>query len=154
MKNPPALPKFSLLKLFLLITFFVTLFAIAIFTVNPAKQQALENNKKRKEDILLIANALGQYTYHNPGKLPANSLSTPQHISSSGIDLCKFLLPDYLITIPTDPSLDSLPIEKPCPHAYITGYYVHLTHDSFTISAPTASSPETEITITKKIQNQ
>ncbi len=143
---------FSLIGLFLLVSFFIVLLAVGLFIVNPAKQYAQENNTTRANNVLLIANALGQYITHQ-GNVPPNMTLSDQEISGGGVDLCKLLVPDYIVAFPKDPALNSQDATT-CPTEYTTGYTIRLNNDnSFTISAPATAVPPAKeiISVTRKI---
>lgn len=138
---------FSLLGLNLIAGFMVLLFTIALFRVNPAQQQDLVNNDKRIEDVMSIGNALNFYIYLHNGQLPPRLSIAQQEISSDGVDLCTLLVPDFMYSLPRDPSLEAQDVTEPCALGYKTHYYIVLNSDNtFTISAPyTAKPPAKEI---------
>lgn len=139
---------FSLIKITLIVSFFVILLGITIFILNPAKQQALENNSKRSDDVEMIANAVVSYIIVNEGELPGGLSIINQEISSKGVDLCKALIPYYIVTLPKDPSLRSQDATEPCDSDYKTNYFIVLNRDNtLTISAPHTAIPPAEIVI-------
>lgn len=144
---------FSLLKLFLLVEFFVLLFAILLFSINPARRHAEEYNTKRLFDIILIASAVSLYFKDNPNNIPANLSIEGQEISKKGFDICSILIPKYIVYLPKDPSLESPDVTKPCPSDYQTNYYIKLnTNNTFTISAPDTAIPPADkvISVTRR----
>lgn len=137
--------------LILIAGFIVVLFSTVIFSLNPARQQEVDNNERRIDDVIIIANALNFYIYVNKGKLPPDLSIVNQEISSTGVDLCKLLVPDYLFTLPKDPSLNSQEVDESCVKGYKTNYFIVLNSDNtFTVSAPYTAIPPADSVIFKK----
>lgn len=133
---------FSLIRLFLFVSALVTLFGIALFLLNPAKQAAEENNAKRRIDTMIIANAVAAYILQDPNANQLTLSLKDKEIAKSGVDVCHLLVPAYLTTLPTDPSLNSPEITQLCPNGYSTHYHIVLNEDNtITVSAPDTQKP-------------
>src|SRR3989338_9438508 len=107
---------FTLIELLVVIGILSVLLAIVLIAINPQRQFAQANNTKRRADANALLNAVGQYTADNKGNLPGNlgtlTRGTEYAIQNGGTnaDLCGDLMPTYLSSLPTDPSLNVNPI--------------------------------------------
>ena len=125
---------FTLIELLVVIGILAILFAITLIAINPAKQFAQANDTKRRSDVSAILNAIGQYSVDNSGQLPGDGIgpggtdmitTSNRLISSTGANICAFLIPKYVAQLPTDPASAAAgaPIIS-CAGAYDTGYFV------------------------------
>jgi len=141
---------FPLIKLNLIVLFFVSLFAIYLYFANPAEFQAKVNNDKRARDVNIIANAILSYSLENEGEISEIIDVKEEDISSDGIDLCKLLIPDYIVALPRDPALDSQDVTS-CARFYSINYLVTRNlDDSITVSAPHTEIPPAKSIIKAK----
>lgn len=114
---------FTLLEMLLVIAVIAILAGIVIVAINPAKQLGSANNAKRFSDVKAINDAIKQHAIDNGGiyhssirayPTGVNSLREVCNSGSSSNASCptgtlnlSFLVPDYLQSIPRDPSYDS-----------------------------------------------
>lgn len=155
---------FTLIELLVVIGILAVLLTIVLVAINPGRQFAQANNTKRRADINALLNAIHQYAADNKGAMPGNlgtlTKGTTYSITNgaTNADLCTALMPTYLSSLPTDPSLNAQPITA-CT-AYATGYQViygsatDATNRRVTVLAPTADltvepSGTTEISVTR-----
>ena len=98
---------------------------------------------------MLILNAVGQYAAEHKGEYPPGISSIPQEISSYGSNLCKYLVPVYITTLPVDPGIQLSSGISDCSKTYRTNYFIQQV-ESFRIkvSAPAAQFGET-ISVTR-----
>lgn len=144
---------FSLIEILIAITLITMLAAIVIIAVNPGRQFAQGRNTQRWTAVNSILNAVHQNMVDNNGNFDfsgcsATSIptSTTNIVSATGVDLCGCLVPDYIASMPYDPSTGS---HTDC-NAYDTGYDIsqNATSKRVTISAPDAEL-ETTIGVTR-----
>jgi type IV pilus assembly protein PilA len=96
-------------------------------------------------------NAIHQYVAENKGQLPpaltALTANTVTPVSSTGLNICADLMPNYIPALPTEPSLATAAVTD-CT-TYNTGYSV--TKDAqnrITVSSPVTDNGEV-ITVTR-----
>ncbi len=143
---------FTLIELLVVIGILAILLAITLIAINPARQFGQANNTRRRSDILQVLNAIHQYVAENKGQLPpalkALAVATPTAVSTTGLNICADLMPNYIPALPTEPSLATAAITD-CAVAYTTGYEV--TKDAqnrITVSSPVTDNGEI-ITVTR-----
>jgi hypothetical protein len=132
---------------FLLLTITLLIYYIA---TNPARQRTKATNTLRKSAVAQLGQALILYKAQN-GQFPSVITSDAKPISKSGADICEDLVPNYIPTLPVDPSLGANKAVSwnSCPLEYTTGYTVQRNaNGTVTISAPKAESEE-KISITE-----
>jgi len=143
---------FALIEVLLVIVVISILAGIMVIAIDPAKQIAQSNNKKRSEDLLMILDAIHQYKIDNRGVLPSIITASPTIIGNdpTEIDLCEILVPKYLEKMPIDPT-DTNANYKDC-NDYNTVYSISSNTKTGTL---TASAPSAElekiISITRQI---
>ena len=142
---------FTLIELLVVIGILAILLAITLIAINPARQFGQANNTRRRSDILQILNAIHQYVAENKGQLPpalkALAVDTSTAVSSTGLNICTDLMPNYIPALPTEPSLATAAVTD-CT-TYTTGYMV--TKDAqnrITVSSPVTDNGEV-ITVTR-----
>lgn len=91
--------------------------------MNPGNQISGANNAKRRSDLAQIYSALMIYQADNNGGLPIGINTKAQFISKKDLDICSFLVPNYITSLTSDPSLKRDPI-KDCKSDYDTGYTI------------------------------
>jgi prepilin-type N-terminal cleavage/methylation domain-containing protein len=140
---------FTLIELLVVIGILAVLMAIVLIAINPARQFAQANNTKRRADINALLNGIHQYAADNKGALPAGLASLDHGVAytiengATNADICAALMPTYLSSLPTDPTLNAQPISS-CTGAYNTGYQViygsatDATNRRVTVLAPSA----------------
>lgn len=115
---------FTLLEILLAVAALVILASIVIIAINPTKQLADTRNSQRYVDVNTILNGVYQYAIDNDGDLPSTSINnTPTDICLEGVTSTACvsldaLIPEYLVSIPTDPRTAT---------AVITGYQISTT---------------------------
>lgn len=137
---------FTLIELLVVIGILAVLLAIVLVAINPARQFEQANNTKRSSDVNAILNAVHQYAASNQGNLPAGlaaaAADTDVAVSSAGTgeEFCNALVTEYIAALPTDPSLNSDPIEEGDCADYATGYVVSKSSADNRITVKSASN--------------
>lgn len=148
---------FTLIELLIVIGIIAVLMAIAIVAINPGRQFAKANDAKRWGDVSAFASAItikiveekgGWTTTGNCEDLLAFT-GTDIALAWDGtgadataFDICDCLIPDYLGSLPLDPSVGVVPETLPCGNSgdttfYDTGYKISRNSAGrITISAP------------------
>ena len=146
---------FTIVELLLVIGILTILLAIVLVAINPAQQFKLANDTRRTNDINSILNAVHQYAATNKGSYPASIGSSTLGIASSGgINLCSFLVPNYLAGIPTDPLTGNYngsvgaPVTTCTGATYVTNYTIRMINSRISVSATSEVAPSIPITIT------
>ncbi len=100
---------FTLIELIVVIGIIAILAAIVIVAVNPARQFAKARDTRRTSDTDAIYKAVYQYVADNGGNLPSQITGQPQSIGTAAglLDLTSTLVPNYLSSIPYDPTQGS-----------------------------------------------
>ncbi|MEI7424772.1 MAG: type II secretion system protein, partial [Candidatus Staskawiczbacteria bacterium] len=120
---------FTLLEILLVIALIAILAGIVIVAINPAKQLADGRNTQRRSDVNAVIDAIYQYSIKNNGDIPgvdavtatsqvigtsATGCDTAASITCAGattvaacLNLTSSLAPDYIVSIPKDPSTGS-----------------------------------------------
>jgi len=107
LKKFTALQKgFTLIELLVVIGIIAILTAAVAIAVNPGRQFAQARDSQRRADISAIVSAVYQYAADNNGNIPAVITTTPTNVGTGTglVDLSSVLVPDYLASIPKDPS--------------------------------------------------
>jgi type IV pilus assembly protein PilA len=111
---------FTLIELLVVIGILAILLAIVLVAINPGRQFEQANDTKRSSDINAILNAIHQYAADNQGNLPFTiAADTAVPLSAAGLTaaganpttFCNNLIPIYMAALPTDPTLNSDPIQ-------------------------------------------
>lgn len=144
-----------MLKIFFVLGFFSLIITGMLFAADPAGQLASANNAKRNQDIIIIINAIYQYSADNGEALP-EALPDPgspaKKIAKSNVDLCNKLVPKYLENMPSDPDSFSSGSRIECDEKYDTGYTIELDFLSkkITVAAPLTQMPlKTVLSVTR-----
>jgi len=95
---------FTLIELLVVIGVIAILAAIVLVAVNPARNFAQARDTQRRNDIYQVLNACHQYAVSNDGNFPTAISSTPTDIGTGGLDLAAVLVPEFIPTVPFDPS--------------------------------------------------
>lgn len=103
---------FTLIEVLVVIGIIAVLAAVVLVAVNPARQFKLARDSQRTSNVNAILNAIGQNISEHRGTfvcggsiqdIPATSTSIRSGGGSGDIAPC--LVPDYLSSLPYDPSL-------------------------------------------------
>lgn len=140
---------FTLIEILVVMGILAILFTIILFAINPKTQFSRANNAKRRSDIVAILNAIGANAADNKGVLPSGIATVAATITDSagGSDICSAIVPKYIPSLPTDPSLKTSDITT-CTN-YNTGYtIVKDANNRVTIAAPNQENNEV-ISITR-----
>ena len=134
---------FTLVELVVVIGILTFLIAIVLAAINPAQQLSQARDTQRRADVTTILNAIDQYLVKN-GSLPGGITSSPQTISSSGLNICSLLVSDFVAALPADPGNGSY---TDCTN-YNTGYtvIVSTSNNRVTVSAPGAELVNISVT--------
>ena len=110
-KIPPQLKGFTLLEILLVVVAIGILAGIVIIAINPNKQLGDTRNAQRRIDVSIILNAVYQFSLDNNGTLPLTINNTATEIClddetcPSLIILSTDLVPNYILSMPVDPSI-------------------------------------------------
>lgn len=140
---------FTLIELLLVIVILAILAGIVIVAINPARQVAQANNAQRDSDIRSLLDAVHEYTIDQRGVFPTEITSTATVVGSGvgQVNVCSYLVPDYLTAMPIDPT-DADAAYTDC-ISYDTQYTIAIDADNrVTVAAPGAELSET-IAITR-----
>ncbi len=135
---------FTLIELLVVIGILAILLAITLVAINPAKQIGQANDTKRKADVKVILDAVGQYVAGQGGLLPLGLDGTTKQIAApagpTSVDLCFQLVTRYVAAFPVDPSINGGKPISPCTGTYSTGYYIVVTgpDNRVKVTAPNA----------------
>lgn len=141
-KNRTALRGFTLIELLVVVGVLAVLLAIVLIAINPARQFSQANNTKRSSDVNALLNAIHQFAADNQGTLPGGGdiTTSVQNISSTAVDLCADLVPQYIAALPVDPLTNNGTPVTDCTGAFDTNYTVvrSASDNRITITAPAA----------------
>lgn len=94
-----------------------------------------EYNDERTGDVNALLDAVLRYKEDNNGSLPTGVTSTPQEISSTGVNICSALVPQYLSGLPIDPTTNNKVQEvTDCSVVYQTGYAISVSGENVIIT--------------------
>jgi len=103
---------FTLIEVLVVIGIIAILAAVVLVAVNPARQFKLARDSQRTSNVEAILNALGQNISEHRGTFTCNggiislpSASTTIQSGGGAGDIAPCLVPDYLSSMPFDPSL-------------------------------------------------
>jgi len=143
---------FTLIELLVVIGILAVLLAITLIAINPAKQFSQANDTKRTSDVNAILNAVTQYMADNKGAMPTGLSATAcpstvpctlakAEVMTEKLDICSFLVTDYLAALPVDPlTAEGQAVQDCSVDDYDTNYQISVgtTNDRVTVTAPAA----------------
>jgi len=132
---------FTLIELLVVIGIIAILAAIVAIAVNPSRQYGQARDAQRWSDINALLNAVHQYAAENNGNFPAGIPAALTEISDAGYNLCTYIVPTYLPSMPTVPSNSSTYQYTDCTD-YKTGYTIQLVGGRVTLKAPIGATEE------------
>jgi type IV pilus assembly protein PilA len=142
---------FTLIEVLVVIGIIAILAGVVLVAVNPARQFKLARDSQRTSNVTAILNAIGQNMSEHKGSFVCNSLAMDipatstiiRHASSSdasGVNIAACLVPDYLSSMPYDPSAAGAFYDSNT--AYDTEYSVYKDTDGrVTVAAVGELSP-------------
>lgn len=121
---------FTLLEVLMVIGIIAILAGMALVAVNPTRQFKNARDGQRLSNVSSILNAVGQNMIENRGIFTCASggiPTSPAFIESGGAagtyDIAPCLVPDYLSSLPFDPSVSLAHYTSPTD--YKTGYVIY-----------------------------
>lgn len=142
---------FTLIELLVVVGVLAVLLAIVLIAINPARQFSQANNTKRSSDVNALLNAIHQYAADNQGTLPGGGDigETAAEISSTAVDLCSDLVPQYIAALPVDPLTNNGTPVTDCATAYSTGYQVSRSANDNRITVTAAGELGASISVVR-----
>ncbi len=144
---------FTLIEILVVVALIAILATITFIAINPARNFRDTRNAQRSSDVLQILNAVTQYTSEQGNDLDSLAVAsttvwgtgltalplcsaTPAPIGTTAdvsVDISAVLVPDYIVGIPSDPSVTTAPGN--------TGYTIcEEASGRVTVAAPNAES--------------
>jgi type IV pilus assembly protein PilA len=133
---------FTLIELLVVIGIIAVLAAIVLIAINPGRQFQQARDAQRWSDVNAYLNAIGQNIADGKGTVCFSSVTaTPTNIGTTAgnIDLT-CLSPNYISTLPTDPSGGT---------AGDTKYKISVASGRYTIAATAETAGAPAITVTR-----
>ena len=130
---------FTLIELLIVIALIAVIAGAVIIALNPARQFSSARNSQRWAHLPSMLNAIQQNTAENQGTFTCAAGVIPVDataMSAAGYDICGCLVPNYMASVPFDPSSGSY---TDCTD-YDTGYTIirDAATGRVTIAAPSA----------------
>lgn len=107
---------FTLIEILIVIGIIAILAAVVLVAVNPARQFKLARDSQRVSNVTAILNAVGQNISEHRGVFYCNGLAMNLPTATTtirhdglviGLDIAPCLVPDYISSLPFDPSATS-----------------------------------------------
>ncbi len=100
---------FTLIEILVVIGIIALLASVVIVAINPSRQFKLARDSQRLSNVTAILNAISQNTAEHKGIFDCtNQISNTAKIiksdNTTGIDIASCLIPNYISSIPFDPS--------------------------------------------------
>lgn len=142
---------FTLIEILVVIGIVAVLAAVVLIAINPARQFKLARDSQRTSNVAAILNAVGQNIAENKGvfkceNAPLEIPSSAAVISSDGIDIAPCLIPEYISTLPFDPSQSGAHFTNN--ENYNTGYVIYQDENGRITASSTGEISES-ISITR-----
>lgn len=147
---------FTLLEILLVVAAIAILAGIVIVAINPAKQLAETRDAQRRSDVNTISSAVAQYMMKtgNSLALSGGDACADAAYNGDGYGICEsgescggvalddFLMPDYIVAIPEDPSSEA--------DDGFSGYTIfELPSNRILVCAPLTEEAEETISVTR-----
>lgn len=118
---------FTLLEVLMVIGILAILASVVLVAINPARQFKIARDSQRSANIATILNAVGQNMTDHGGVFTCEGVITQipytkTLISDSDFDLAPCIVPDYISTVPFDPSKNGASYVDET--NYNTGYFI------------------------------
>ena len=111
---------FTLIELLVVIGILAVLLAIVLIAINPARQFGQANNTRRASDVTQVLNAIGAYSADHAGQLPTG-IGTGVANEKDASFFCAAIVPDYIPSLPVDPTVNSGAAYTTCPSTPAAG---------------------------------
>ncbi len=143
MKSKNDQDGFTLIEILVVMGLIAVLAAAVLVALNPARHFAQARNTQRTTNVAAILNAIGQNMAENRGVFTCAAGPIPTieaNIAFGGYDMAACLSPNYISTIPFDPTASNARYINNTD--YDTGY--HIIREAST-QRITVSAPSTEL---------
>jgi prepilin-type N-terminal cleavage/methylation domain-containing protein len=142
---------FTLIEILVVIGIIAVLAAVVLIAINPARQFKLARDSQRTSNVAAILNAVGQNIAENKGVFKCSGVTlaiptTTMKMSSDGFNIAECLIPDYISSLPFDPSLPGAHFTDV--NDYDTGYVIYQDENS-RITASSTGEITSSISITR-----
>lgn len=137
---------FTLIELLVVIGIIAILAAIVAIAVNPGRQYGQARDAQRWSDINAVINSIHQYAADHNGAFPAGipAIATPISSTVGDYNLCTYIVPTYIATMPFDPSASGAHYTN-CTD-YASDYTIELVGGRVKIVAPSAEHASVTLT--------
>lgn len=142
---------FTLIEILVVIGIIAVLAAVVLIAINPARQFKLARDSQRMSNVAAILNAVGQNIAENKGVFKCGGVVTAIPAvetvinSEDGFDVAPCLIPEYISSLPFDPSLAGAYFTDNTD--YDTGYMIHQdTNSRITVGSTGEITPSISIT--------
>lgn len=149
-----ALRGFSLIEILVAMGIIAVLAGIVLVAVNPSRQFMLARDSQRRANVAAILSAVGQNIAEHHGVFicdeePFEIPFVVTTIKKDGVDLARCVVPDYITSMPFDPSASGahfVDLDE-----YNTEYSIVKDNDTgrITVSAPHAEIDGSNISLTR-----